>query len=267
MASTNTFSSDLRWADNVTEHDLGHGAKVKVADRDRSQPFLLLHGGAGSASVAAFGDLLAARTRSRVITPTHPGFDGTARPAHLDSVSALARTYVELLERLDVWDVTVIGNSFGGWVATEVALLRSPRVSGVVLVDSVGFVVPGHAVTDIADLDSDDLEALVYFEPDRFRPGDPGGRSSEVTAANARTLAAYSGGAMSDPTLLDRTRSLELPVHLLWGAADGIVEPDYGRAVAASIPHSHFTLLETAGHLPQVESPEELLAALRQIDL
>lgn len=267
MTSTNTFPSDLRWVPNVTEHDLGDGTRVKVADRDRSQPFLLLHGGAGSASVAAFGDLLATRTRSRVITPTHPGFDGTARRAHLDSITALAHTYVELLERLDVWDVTVVGNSIGGWVATELALLGCPRVSGIVLVDSVGFTVPGHAVTEVSALDPDALDALVYFEPDRFRTGDTGGPASEVIHANARTFAAYCGGAMSDPTLLDRTRSLELPVHLVWGAADGIVGPDYGRAVAAAIPYSHFTLLETAGHLPQVEAPEELLAALQQIDL
>lgn len=72
---------------------------------------------------------------------------------------------------------------------------------------------------------------------------------------------------MSDPTLLQRARSLELPVHLIWGAADGIVDPDYGRAVAAALPYSHFTLLENAGHLPQVEAPEELLAAIGQIDL
>ncbi|MEO5831748.1 MAG: alpha/beta hydrolase [Nakamurella sp.] len=267
MTSTSTFPSDLRWAPRVTEHDLGDGARVQVADRDRSQPFLLLHGGAGPASVAGFGDLLAARTRSRVFTPTHPGFDGTARPDHLDSIAALAHTYAELLERLDVWDVTVVGNSIGGWVATELALLGCPQVSGIVLIDSVGFTVPGHPVTDVSELEPADLEALVYFEADRFRAGDTRGPASGVIHANARTLAAYCGAAMSDPTLLDRTRDLELPVHLIWGAADGIVAPDYGRAVAATIAHSHFTLLETAGHLPQIESPEELLAAIQQIDL
>ncbi|MEP7330474.1 MAG: alpha/beta hydrolase [Terracoccus sp.] len=267
MTLTSTFPSDLRWARSVTEHNLGEGTRVQVADRDRSQPFLLLHGGAGPTSVAGFGDLLAARTRSRVFTPTHPGFDGTARPDHLDSIAALAHTYVELLERLDVWDVTVVGNSIGGWIATELALLGCPRLSGIVLIDSVGFTVPGHAVSDVSDLEPGELDALVYFEPDRFAAGDPGDTASEVIAANARTLAAYCGGAMSDPTLLERSRDLELPVHLIWGAADGIVGPDYGRAVAAAIPYSHFTLLETAAHLPQVEAPEDLLAAIRHIDL
>lgn len=61
----------------------------------------------------------------------------------------------------------MIGNSIGGSIATELALLDSPRVSGVVLIASVGFAVPGHTVTDISHLDLADLDALVYFEPDR----------------------------------------------------------------------------------------------------
>jgi hypothetical protein len=45
-------------------HDLelrGGRVPLTVRERDREQPFLLLHGGAGPASVSAFGDLLAAR--------------------------------------------------------------------------------------------------------------------------------------------------------------------------------------------------------------
>ncbi len=265
--TTATFPSDLRWAPRVTKHDLSDGASIRVSDRDRSQPFLLLHGGPGPNSVADFGDLLAARTRSRVIVPTHPGFDGTDRPEHLDSVAALARTYAELLERLDVWDVTVIGNSIGGWIATELALLDSARVSGLVLIDSVGFTVPDHAITDVSDLTPTDLVDLSYFEPDRFRISNATAPTPDTIEANARALAAYAGATMSDPTLLDRTRELQLPVHVIWGVADGVVDADYGRAVAAAIPHSHFTLLETSGHLPQVESPEQLLAAIQQIDV
>jgi pimeloyl-ACP methyl ester carboxylesterase len=53
--------------------------------------------------------------------PNHPGFDGTPGPGAVVSISDLARLYAALLDRLDVWDVTVIGNSMGGWVAAELA--------------------------------------------------------------------------------------------------------------------------------------------------
>src|ERR1700748_674489 len=113
--TTMTTASEVRWARTPVTYDVGK-IPVTVYERDRVQPFLLLHGGAGPASVAAFGDLLAARKHARVIVPTHPGFNGTPRPGALSSVGDLARLYASLLERLDVWGVTVIGNSIGGWI-------------------------------------------------------------------------------------------------------------------------------------------------------
>ena len=67
---------------------------------------------------------------------------------------------------------------------------------------------------------------------------------------------------MSDPTLAGRLGDLGVPAHVLWGESDRIVDPDYGKAYAAAIPLSTFTLLPRTGHLPQVETPEELLGAL-----
>jgi pimeloyl-ACP methyl ester carboxylesterase len=89
-------------------------AEVTVQDRDHTRPFLLLHGGGGVMTLADFADLLAERTHSRVLLPTHPGFGGTPKPGWLTSVTGLARAYVAMLEQFDFADVTVIGNSFGG---------------------------------------------------------------------------------------------------------------------------------------------------------
>src|SRR3954467_12941893 len=108
---------------------LGPGEVTPQAP-DRARPFLLLHGGGGVATMAGFADLLAERTHSRVLLPIHPGFGGTPKAEGLTGVGALAQLYVTLLERLDLTDVTVVGNSFGGWLAAEIALLHSPRVSG-----------------------------------------------------------------------------------------------------------------------------------------
>jgi pimeloyl-ACP methyl ester carboxylesterase len=46
---------------------------------------------------------------------------------------------------------------------------------------------------------------------------------------------------------------------VIWGESDRIVTSGYGRAYAKAIPMAGFTLLPGAGHLPQVEAPEELL--------
>ena len=229
---------------------------VRVQEFDRVQPYLLLHGGAGPASVTGFGERLAARGHTRAIVPTHPGFDGTARPAALRTVRDLAGCYATLLDDLDVTDVTIIGNSVGGWIAAELALLGSPRVSGAILVDAVGVEVPGHPVTDVAGLQPAELRTLSFHDPSRFA-GLPG-----PAPANLAALFAYAGRTMYDPTLLDRLGALDLPVQVIWGAADRIVSPSYGRALAEAIPGARFTVLPEAGHLPQVEAPEELLSLI-----
>jgi pimeloyl-ACP methyl ester carboxylesterase len=262
-----TTASAARWAPAATTHHLdlpGAGqVDVTVRERDRVQPFLLLHGGAGPASVAGFGDLLAARKHARVIIPNHPGFDDTPRPGALASVAGLARLYAALLDRLDVWDVTVIGNSVGGWIAAELALLNSPRVSGAILINAVGIEVEGHAVTDISGLSPREIMALSYHDPGRFAP-DPAapGPTPEMVKANMAALATYGGRSMSDPTLLGRLGELDLPVQVIWGESDQVAPPDYGRAYAKAIPMASFTLMPGAGHLPQVEAPEELLGLI-----
>lgn len=237
-----------------------NGAGIALADRDRTRPFLLLHGGGGVATMTGFADLLAERTHSRVLLPTHPGFGGTVRPASLANTKDLAAAYVGLLEELDVSDVTIIGNSFGGWIAAEVALLNSPRVSGAVIVDGIGIEVQGHPMTNVTGLAPAELAKLSFHDPAKAsRPPATGGTGP---SPDIQSLAAYAGPTMSDPTLAERLAGLDLPVHVIWGESDGIVDPGYGRAYAATLPGSTFTLLPRSGHLPQVETPEELLGAI-----
>jgi pimeloyl-ACP methyl ester carboxylesterase len=234
--------------------------EVTVQDRDRTRPFLLLHGGGGVATMAGFADLLAERTHSRVLLPTHPGFGGTPKAAGLTGVPELAQAYVALLEQLDLADVTVIGNSFGGWLAAEIALQQSPRVSGAVIVDGMGITVEGHPMTDVRGLSLAEIQAYSWHDPSKApAPPSAGGTGS---SPDVQALIGYAGPAMTDPTLAERLGGLNLPVHVLWGESDGIVDPEYGKAYAAAIPMATFTPLPRTGHLPQLETPEELLGAL-----
>ncbi|MEV7083032.1 alpha/beta fold hydrolase [Streptomyces sp. NPDC093516] len=77
-----------------------------------------------------------------------------------------------------------------------------------------------------------------------------------------QALAGYTGPTMSDPSLLGRLAAVDVPVHVIWGDSDGIVDAEYGKAFAAAIPAARFTLLPHSGHLPQIDSPEALLGAL-----
>ncbi|MEN2738926.1 alpha/beta hydrolase [Microbacterium sp. X-17] len=237
---------------------------LTFTERGGGRPVLLLHGGAGPLSVAGFADLLADRTGTRVITPTHPGFGGTPRPEQLSTIGGLAELYAGLLDALELNDVTVIGNSIGGWITAELALRRSPRVARIAFVDATGIEVAGHPVVDFFSLTPADIAEHSYYDPSKAVIPDPATlppAARQILLGNREALAVY-GGAMTDPGLRERLRSIDVPALVLWGEADRIADADYGRAFAAAIGDARFVLLERTGHVPQIETPEALLSAL-----
>ncbi|MDX3321201.1 alpha/beta hydrolase [Streptomyces sp. ME03-5684b] len=171
----------------------------------KGSPVLVLHGAPGPTALTALAEHLA--RNHYVVAPTHPGWEGTARPDDLDSVPALAAVCLELLDRLGLSRVTVVGTSFGGWVATQVALDgREGQVSRLVLMDAIGPVIPGHWIT-------------VPSGPPTPRPSDPAARPPARGGPPARTTAAlraYTGPDMQDPGLLPRLGKLALPVLVIW---------------------------------------------------
>ena len=139
---------------------------VTVTERGAGAPVLLLHGGAGPDSFAGFADQLAARYPVRVLTPVNPGFGGTPRPEGLDSVRKLAEVYARLLAELDLVDVTVAGNSIGGWVAAELALAAPDRVTRLLVIDGAGLVSAEHPAADFASLTPDQLTEFSWANPE-----------------------------------------------------------------------------------------------------
>ena len=238
---------------------------LTVAERGHGRPVLLLHGGAGPQSVAEFADALSEAAHLRVITPVHPGFGGTPRPETLKSIADLAGLYLALLEELDLTDVTVIGNSVGGWIAAEIALLKSARVARMVLVDATGIQVPGHPVADVSPKTLPQIMQLSYHHaaPFLIDPAALPPAARQIGAANMAALAIYSGPHHgTDPTLLGRLSDVALATTVLWGESDHIVDVDYGRAYAAAIPRASFHVLPGTGHAPQVETPEQTITAV-----
>jgi pimeloyl-ACP methyl ester carboxylesterase len=264
----------------VAEHELPGGLVIRVDERGAGRPVLLLHGGAGPASVTGLAQALAARGL-RVLTPVIPGFDGTAGSDRLAGVADLAAAFRQLLDLLDLRDVLVVGNSVGGWIAAQMGVDEhageQARVGGLVLLNAVGVKIEGHPVTDLTAIPPNQVADHVFHEPDRFRldPASlPPGRLSAM-AANAAALDRYAGNPyMHDPALRARLGEVRLPVLVAWGESDGIVDLGYGRAYAAAFAGENdegaaFTVIRKAGHQPQLEQPEQVadlvLAAARHL--
>jgi pimeloyl-ACP methyl ester carboxylesterase len=239
---------------------------LTVEEQGAGRPFLLLHGGGGPQSVAPFAELLAERGPAHVITPVHPGFAGTERPDPLNTIGQLAELYVGLLEQIGSTDVTVVGNSLGGWIAAEIAQLGSTdRLGSVVLVDAVGIDVPGHPVVDFFSLTMSEVFERSYYEPARFAidPSTLPPAAQQAMLGNRQALAVYAGDtSMMDPGLTQRLGAVTVPCLVVWGERDRIADPAYGRAFAGAIASAEFELLSKTGHMPQLETPEKLLAAI-----
>ncbi|MVU80328.1 alpha/beta fold hydrolase [Nocardia sp. ET3-3] len=246
----------------MTIHSLtgfGEPVQLTVDDRGTGDPILLLHGGAGPISVDGLAQALG--EHHRVLTPTHPGFEDTPRPENLTSMADLARRYRALLEALDLTDVTVVGNSIGGWIAAELALLGDPRVARVVLADAAGLDLPQTPIADFFALTFDQLADLSYCRPDDFRidPSTLSPQRLSTMDGNRAALQTYGGTAMTDPHLLDRLPAIAVPTLVVWGECDRMIPVAHGHAFASAIPGARLELIENAGHLPQLETPKHFV--------
>jgi pimeloyl-ACP methyl ester carboxylesterase len=215
----------------ITETSPYPGVSLRLTETGEGRPVLVLHGGSGPDSVARLVDQLG--TSAHVLAPTHPGWDGTPRPDWFTGVDSLVETYHDLLDDRALRDVSVVGSSFGGWLAAEMAIRdRGGRIGRVVLVDSIGPRIPGHEV--------------------RIPQGRGPGPAASATAA----MRAYAGPDLDDPKLLTRLARVRVPALVLWGENDVIVPPDFGRAYAKALPDARFELIRGAGHVPMREAPD-----------
>src|SRR5258708_37368970 len=142
---------------------------VEVTERGRGRPLLLLHPGHPAGRIdagAQITDLLA--EKMRVIAPTHPGFGMNPAPAKLTTIDDLAYLYLDLMEAMALRDCVVVGLSLGGWIAAEMAVKTTERLSHLVLGGAVGIKVGNRETRDIADIyaiTDNQLAELVYADP------------------------------------------------------------------------------------------------------
>lgn len=238
-----------------------NGATVEILDRGQGRPILFLHPGIG---IDPSAPVLAALARGgRVIAPSHPGFGNSELPKGMNSVDDVSYFYLDLLEQLDVSDVLVVGVGLGGWLAAEIAVKDSSRLSQLVLANAVGVKIGDRETRDIVDIWSimpDEFNRLAYFDP---KNGDHDYKNLPEAAslAAARNREAHArlvwSPYMHNPKLKNRLHRIRIPTLFLWGEADRILSETYGRGYCSLIPGAQFEIVERAGHFPHLEQPEE----------
>jgi pimeloyl-ACP methyl ester carboxylesterase len=248
------------------------GVDLQILRGGAGPPLLLLHGLAPVEPDAPVLELLAAH--AEIMAPTHPGFGHAPRPDDFETVYDLVRLYLDVLDHLSYAKVTLMGLSFGGWLAAEIAATCPHRLDKLVLVGAVGIKVSDRETPDILDLFNTApavVERRRWHDPAKWAP-DYDAMSDDALVAHARNrdaLCLYAWDPyMHNPRLKRWLPRIAVPTLALWGASDGVVKPAYGRAYSALIPGARFEVIEAAGHHPEIEQSvafaERVVAFLRQ---
>jgi len=238
-----------------------NGVRVETIDRGSGSPLLFLHPGIGIDPKAPILDLLA--RNHRVIAPTHPGFGNSDLPKGISTVDDLSYFYLDLLHALDLRGVAIVGVSFGAWIAAEIAVKTTERLSRLVLANAIGIKVADRETRDIVDiwaLTDEQFASLAYFDPKLGTPDYKNMADAEVQlAARNREATARFGWSpyQHNPKLKGRLHRICIPTLFLWGTADRILSEQYGRAYCSAITGAQFEPIERAGHFPHVEQPQE----------
>ena len=180
----------------------------------------------------------------------------------------IAHLYLDLLDHLDLKDTTLVGASFGGWVALELGVRSQARLGRVVLIDALGLKFGGREEREIADvyaLPAEEVLRRSFVDPSRAVPDYATLGDAELLAISRdREATALYGWKpyMHDPALVHWLHRITCPALVLWGEADGIVAPGYGERLAAALPNARFERIAQAAHYPQVEQAEAVAQAI-----
>ncbi len=244
---------------------------LELIDVGSGPALLYLHPVDGVSAKLPFIEKLSGQFR--VLAPSHPGFGTSTLPTGVITPDDLAYIYLDLLDRLDLEDVTLVGSSFGGWVAAEIATKSTKRLARLVLADTTGVKFGSHLQQDVTDyfqVAIEGLPALLFHDQkiglEAFNGLDFSSLPDDEVLAFARNrdsfcLFSYNPNGFN-PALKRRLHRIDIPTLVLWGEEDKIVPVSYGKQFAESIPGAIFNTIPACGHYSHIEKPDEFTSAI-----
>jgi pimeloyl-ACP methyl ester carboxylesterase len=247
-----------------------------------SGPDVLLLHGLGGTRASLFETAAELSGRYRVHAPDLPGFGSSSKPT-LGAYNArwFSEILLGLMDELGIGRAHIVGNSMGGRVAIEIGLQAPQRVEALgLLCPAVAWVKRGlHPVVRLLRPEFGFLPHgfrrstvasqfwSIFYNRDVIDPavGDlmvdefrriyhtPGARYAFL--ASARNI--YLESPFGRNGFYPRLSELEPPALFVWGSHDRLVPPAFGRRVREWLPDAEQVTLESCGHVPQVECPEE----------
>ena len=237
-------------------------------------PLMYLHAAGGLQEGSPW--LTALAQHYTVYAPLHPGWGPSTGLEHLDDVRDLATYYLDLLDALGLERVALVGHSFGGMVAAEVAAQCGSYVDKLVLVAPVGLWREDAPVADIFTMSPRELVEAAVADPtgplaqQLVRQQQPEDQERLATLMLDRIQSLAAAGKflwpIPDKGLKKRLHRIKAPTLLLWGTADRLVPPVYAEEFRARLVNApvQVQLVDGAGHLLPLEQTETFVQAVRE---
>ncbi|MFI5612637.1 alpha/beta fold hydrolase [Amycolatopsis sp. NPDC051903] len=247
--------------------------KIAARTAGRGPAVLLLHGvGTASASFwAQFGGL---RDEYELIAWDAFGYGGSSDPSAEPRLDEYADAAADLLTAHGRETAHVAGVSWGGVVATRLALRHPDRVRTLTLISSTYGRKHNEAVLErfgerVSALARDGVRAWAQARVDRLVSSAAPRRLKEQIVETAVAAVRLSGFTAATRTLADtdhrpRLGEVRAPTLVLCGDQDLITGPPESRVLADGIPGARYAVVPGAGHAVNQEKPDEVNERLRQ---
>ena len=242
------------------------GGSIHVLRGGEGPPLLFLHAAGGAGAWHPFQGLLA--RHFEVYAPDHPGFGGSDDMPEVEGIDDLVYHYLEVLDRLGLERVHVVGGSLGGWIAAELAVHSPERIDRLALLGAAGLRIPGHMATDLFLMTPEQAVATLYKHPEAAAglfPAEPDVDFILAMYRDQAGLARYGWAPfLNDPKLERRLHRITAPTLVLWADEDRVLSIEHGRRYAERIPNATLRIVDDCGHAMYFERPEAFAGAVSE---
>jgi pimeloyl-ACP methyl ester carboxylesterase len=234
------------------------GCRTRLRRGGKGEPLLFLHGASGAPAILPFMEKLA--QRFDVLVPEHPGYGLTAEPEWLENIHDVAYFYLDFLKQLNLRNVTLVGNSMGGWIAMEIAVRDTSRLKSLVLVSPAGIPAPGVHPADIFLMPPEDVVRNLFVDQKLAEARLAQPEDIDVSLKNRHTTARLGWEPrLHDPFLPKWLHRIDVPVKIIWGREDRILPVAFVDEFKRLMPKAQIHIVDNAGHLPHAEKPDQFV--------
>lgn len=236
------------------------GGRVHVLRGGTGEPVLFLHAAGGAGQWLEFHERLA--ESFDVIAPDHPGFGASDELPEVEGVDDLVYHYLDVIDRLGLDRPHVVGASFGGWIAAELAVAAPHKIGSLVLLGAAGLRLPEHPVTDLFFLKPPQLAETLFHDPAKVAAMlavEPDVDAILAAYRDSTALARFAWTPfLANPKLERRLHRISAPTQVVWADDDRVIPIAHGHRYAEKIPGARFTTVPDCGHAMHQDRPAEV---------